>query len=127
MMSDTQVQGMSIVILDELDQACKKAHTFVRDMFAMSKLPGSQLLIIGIANRMDLAERLLKGVIAADSNLVTIPFHSYSARQLLELLQVCMSVQKADKFLEHLQSSNTRTQKHGSEVKHSCRRNVPAD
>lgn len=83
------MQGTCIVVLDELDQACKKADTFIKELFKLPKLPGSKLIVIGIANRMDLTERLLKGTeLHASQRPKIISFHSYSARQLLELLQV---------------------------------------
>jgi hypothetical protein len=81
---------MCIVVLDELDQACKKADSFVKELFKLPKIENSRLIVIGIANRMDLAERVLKDVGSkADVAPRMISFHSYSARQLLELLKVC--------------------------------------
>lgn len=80
---------MCIVVLDELDQACKKADSFVKELFMLPKIKNSRLIVVGIANRMDLAERVLKDVGSkADVAPQMISFHSYSARQLLELLKV---------------------------------------
>jgi Cdc6-like AAA superfamily ATPase len=83
---------MCIVVLDELDQACKQAEVFVKDLFLLPKKQGSRLIVIGIANRMDLAERMLKGsAVTTAGGPIMLPFHSYGARQLLELLKVLPS------------------------------------
>jgi Cdc6-like AAA superfamily ATPase len=96
------LQGMSILVLDELDQACKQSDEAAQAIFALAALPSSRLIVIGIANRMDLAHRVLKPssrsslgpttdtALAAPSQgqHLVVPFHSYNAKQLLELLQV---------------------------------------
>jgi cell division control protein 6 len=80
---------MYILVLDELDQACKRAEAAVLDLFALAKLPRSRLIVIGIANRMDLSQRVLKHSVSAGSAAPEIvPFHSYTAKQLLMLLTV---------------------------------------
>ena len=76
-------------MLDELDQACKKADGFVKELFATAKLSGSRLIVIGIANRMDLAERVFTDSSKGSAMPSVIAFHSYTARQLLDLLKVC--------------------------------------
>ena len=80
---------MFVPVLDELDQACKKTNEDVAEIFSLSSLPRSKLIVISIANRLDLATRVLQptGQVHKAAPHV-IPFHSYTARQLLDLLEV---------------------------------------
>lgn len=85
------LQRMNILILDELDQACKAIEAAVQQIFNLSTLPSSRLVVIGIANRLDLAHRVLQPLGAhgrSQASPTIISFHSYTARQLLQLLQV---------------------------------------
>jgi cell division control protein 6 len=80
---------MHILVLDEMDQVCKQAAPFVAELFALALLKQSHLIVIGIANRLDLAERMLR---IFGTRSITGPkmiaFHSYNAKQLSDLLQV---------------------------------------
>ena len=86
------MQRMTVLILDELDQACKTTEEAVQKIFGLSAAASSRLVVIGIANRLDLAHRVLQPVGGTSGNATTTPaiisFHSYTARQLLQLLQV---------------------------------------
>lgn len=86
------MQRMTILILDELDQACKTTEEAVQKIFSLSTTSSSRLVVIGIANRLDLAHRVLQPLGAASGRASPVPtiisFHSYTARQLLQLLQV---------------------------------------
>lgn len=78
---------MCVVVLDELELACKQARDFVHGLFALTKLPSSRVIVAGIANRLDLCDALVRHA-GASVPLTMIAFHSYSARQLLDLLRV---------------------------------------
>eukprot|EP00892_Ulva_mutabilis_P010831 jgi/Ulvmu1/811/UM010_0185.1 len=82
--SKLSAKRMNILILDELDQACKATEDAVQQIFSLSALPSSRLIVIGIANRLDLAHRVLQPTGASPT---VISFHSYTAKQLLQLLQ----------------------------------------
>lgn len=86
------MQRMTVLILDELDQACKTTEEAVQKIFGLTAAASSRLVVIGIANRLDLAHRVLQPVGSTSGNATTTPaiisFHSYTARQLLQLLQV---------------------------------------
>jgi Cdc6-like AAA superfamily ATPase len=80
---------MFILVLDELDQACKKTNETVAEIFSFCSLPHSKLVVISIANRLDLATRVLQPAgLAHTAAPYVVPFHSYTARQLMELLEV---------------------------------------
>ena len=83
---------MFVLVLDELDQACKKTNEDVAEIFSLSSLPRSKLIVISIANRLDLATRVLQPTGQAHNAAPhVVPFHSYTARQLLDLLEVSLS------------------------------------
>ena len=84
----THMQGMLILVLDELDHACKRAEAVVRDIFSLSQSKGSRLVTIGIANKLDLTDKLLHELRACRAAPRVLPFHSYNAKQLLCMLKV---------------------------------------
>lgn len=97
------LQRITILILDELDQACKTTEEAVQKIFSLSTLSSSRLVVIGIANRLDLAHRVLQPLGAASGSATPAPsiisFHSYTARQLLQLLQVWPDVTPENELL----------------------------
>lgn len=91
------MQGMYVLVLDELDQACKRTNDSVAEIFSLSSLPRSRLIVISIANRLDLATRVLQPTgLAQTAAPHVVPFHSYTARQLLDLLEVSASLLQHD-------------------------------
>jgi Cdc6-like AAA superfamily ATPase len=78
---------MCVIVLDELELACKQSKNFIKGLFTLTRLQDSKLVVVGIANRLDLAEELLN---SGESTipLTMVAFHSYNARQLLDLLKV---------------------------------------
>lgn len=80
---------MMIVVMDELDHACKAAEGLVRDLFSMAMARGSRLVMLGIANKLDLTERLLLDLKSCQAAPVVLSFLSYSAKQILQVLKVC--------------------------------------
>ena len=71
----------TIVLLDELDTLINKTQTVLYNMFDWPSRPGSKLSIIGIANTMDLPERLHPRI---GSRLAgcRLTFHCYQREQL---------------------------------------------
>lgn len=80
---------MHVLVLDEVDQLCKHDAAFVAELLALTLARASRLVVLAIANRLDLAERMLRAFGArSPAGPKMVPFHSYNARQLLQLLQV---------------------------------------
>lgn len=50
---------MYVVILDELDQLLSKHQQVLYSLFEWAAAPGSKLILVGIANALDLTERFL--------------------------------------------------------------------
>lgn len=95
------MQGMYVLVLDEMDQACKKTNETVAEIFALCSIPRSRLIVISIANRLDLASRVLQPTgLGHGAAPHVVPFHSYTARQLLELLEVRFSLSVCDHTLQ---------------------------
>jgi Cdc6-like AAA superfamily ATPase len=79
---------MFIVVVDELDHACKAAEKLVRDLFSIAMTRGSRLIVLSIANKLDLTERLLLDLKACSAAPAVLPFMSYTAKQILLVLKV---------------------------------------
>jgi len=79
---------MLVLVLDELDHACARSEALVRDVFSLAQTAGSRLVAIGIANRLDLTDRLLLDLRACRAAPQLLPFNSYTAKQLLAVLRV---------------------------------------
>lgn len=55
----------SILVMDELDQLVTKKQTLIYNMFNWPTRPDSNLIVIAIANTMDLPERVLSNKVAS--------------------------------------------------------------
>lgn len=51
----------SVVLMDELDQLVTKKQDVVYNFFNWPMLAGSKLIVIAVANTMDLPERVMTG------------------------------------------------------------------
>ena len=76
--TECQERGMVVVILDELDGLLTGKHgeELVGGLFSLASLPNSRLVLIGIANSIDLVQRLLRP---------GGPFHRYNLRPAHEV------------------------------------------
>jgi origin recognition complex subunit 1 len=76
----------TIVLLDEMDSLINRTQTVLYNLFDWPSRPGSRLSIIGVANTMDLPERLHPriGSRLAGTRLV---FHPYQRAQLETIMQ----------------------------------------
>jgi origin recognition complex subunit 1 len=94
-----------VLLVDELDYLVTRkqtvppppphAHPHLTTMQVLYNLfdwptrPHSNLVVIGIANTMDLDERLLKRI-ASRLGLTKIQFKPYSKEQLVNIIKVCV-------------------------------------
>eukprot|EP00850_Spirogloea_muscicola_P010437 SM000061S19264 [mRNA] locus=s61:425523:429702:- [translate_table: standard] len=70
-----------ILLVDELDLLMTKKQTVLYNLFNWPTLPGSQLVVVGIANTMDLPERLLPRILSR-LGLTRVAFTPYTRQQL---------------------------------------------
>lgn len=71
-----------IVIIDELDQLVTKNQHVMYNFFNWPTYPNSKLIVIAIANTMDLPERLLTNKIASRLGLRRYGFRGYTEEEL---------------------------------------------
>lgn len=71
-----------IVVLDELDQLVTKNQNVIYNFFNWPTYPNSKLVVIAIANTMDLPERILTNKIASRLGLRRYGFRGYTEEEL---------------------------------------------
>lgn len=76
-----------VVLLDELDQIVTKNQSVMYNFFNWPTYLNSKLIVIAVANTMDLPERLLTNKISSRLGLSRIQFTSYSYLQLSEIIK----------------------------------------
>jgi origin recognition complex subunit 1 len=76
-----------VVLLDELDQIVTKNQAVMYNFFNWPTYENSKLIVIAVANTMDLPERLLTNKISSRLGLSRIQFTSYSYTQLSEIIK----------------------------------------
>jgi len=89
----------SVVLLDELDQLVMAKQTVLYNLFNWPTLPHSRLIVIAIANTMNLADMLPNkiqsrvGIVLATSDgvdlvgLTRVNFEPYKADQLIKIIE----------------------------------------
>lgn len=75
-----------VVLVDELDQLCTKRQNILYHLFDWPNRLGSRVLILSIANTMDLPERIMMTKIQSRLGLRRIPFQAYRHNQLIEII-----------------------------------------
>lgn len=76
----------TILLVDELDILCNKRQDVVYNLLNWPTLNSSQLIVITIANTMDLPERVLMGKVTSRLGLTRLTFQPYSHKQLQEIV-----------------------------------------
>lgn len=76
----------TLVLVDELDQLCTRRQDLIYTLLDWPRRANSQLLVITVANTMDLPERLLMGRVASRLGLTRLTFQPYSFKQLMEIV-----------------------------------------
>ncbi|XP_025897203.1 cell division control protein 6 homolog [Nothoprocta perdicaria] len=79
---------MVLLVLDELDQLDSKGQDVLYTVFEWPWLPGSRLVLVGMANALDLTERGLARLQARPGcRPRLLPFAPYTREQLVAILQ----------------------------------------
>ncbi|KIY49297.1 P-loop containing nucleoside triphosphate hydrolase protein [Fistulina hepatica ATCC 64428] len=71
-----------IVLMDELDQLVTTRQEVVYNFFNWPTLAGSKLVVLAVANTMDLPERVMTGRVRSRLGMVRINFPPYATLQL---------------------------------------------
>lgn len=75
-----------LVVLDEVDQLVDLDLALLYSLFEWSMAPTSRLILIGIANALDLTDRFLPRLKSRNLKPELLPFMPYSATQIAEVV-----------------------------------------
>ncbi|ANB11139.1 origin recognition complex subunit 1 [Sugiyamaella lignohabitans] len=75
-----------VVLMDELDQLVTKNQGVMYNFFNWPTFSHSKLIVVAVANTMDLPERMLSNKISSRLGLTRIQFPGYSHEQLREII-----------------------------------------
>ncbi|KAK3059999.1 hypothetical protein LTS18_009570, partial [Coniosporium uncinatum] len=76
-----------VVLMDELDQLVTKNQSVMYNFFNWPGLRHSRLIVLAVANTMDLPERTLSNKISSRLGLHRITFKGYTHDQLMQIIQ----------------------------------------
>lgn len=76
-----------VVLMDELDQLVTKNQGVMYNFFNWPQLRHSRLIVLAVANTMDLPERTLSNKISSRLGLTRITFPGYTHTQLMTIIQ----------------------------------------
>ncbi|KAK8250497.1 P-loop containing nucleoside triphosphate hydrolase protein [Phyllosticta capitalensis] len=76
-----------VVLMDELDQLVTKNQSVMYNFFNWPGLRHSRLIVLAVANTMDLPERTLSNKISSRLGLTRITFPGYTHEQLMSIIQ----------------------------------------
>ncbi|KFY36282.1 hypothetical protein V494_05159 [Pseudogymnoascus sp. VKM F-4513 (FW-928)] len=76
-----------VVLMDELDQLVTKNQSVMYNFFNWPGLRHSRLIVLAVANTMDLPERTLSNKISSRLGLTRITFPGYNHEQLMKIIE----------------------------------------
>jgi origin recognition complex subunit 1 len=76
----------TILLVDELDILCNKRQDVVYNLLNWPNVNSARLIVVTIANTMDLPERILMGKVSSRLGLTRLTFQPYSHKQLQEIV-----------------------------------------
>ncbi|KAI8393982.1 P-loop containing nucleoside triphosphate hydrolase protein [Radiomyces spectabilis] len=80
-------QKTTVVLMDELDLLVTKKQSVMYNFFDWPNRPYSKLIVVAVANTMDLPERMLSNKISSRMGLTRINFQPYTHQQLYEIVE----------------------------------------
>ncbi|KAG1905407.1 P-loop containing nucleoside triphosphate hydrolase protein [Suillus fuscotomentosus] len=75
-----------IVLMDELDQLVTAKQDVVYNFFNWPTIAGSKLVVIAVANTMDLPERVMTGRVRSRLGMIRTNFQPYTTQQLEKIV-----------------------------------------
>lgn len=76
-----------VVLVDELDQLCTKKQNILYHLFDWPNRPDARLLILSIANTMNLPEQVMMSKIQSRLGLRRLLFHAYKYGELIKIVE----------------------------------------
>ncbi len=89
------MQRDSVVLMDELDQLMTTKQDVVYNFFNWPTLANSKLVVLAVANTMDLPERVMTGRVRSRLGMVRINFQPYTTPQLEQIVKARLAASKA--------------------------------
>ncbi|KAJ3501971.1 hypothetical protein NLJ89_g9099 [Agrocybe chaxingu] len=83
-----------VVLMDELDQLVTPKQDVVYNFFNWPTLVGSKLVVIAVANTMDLPERVMTGRVRSRLGMIRINFQPYTREQLEKIVEARLASAK---------------------------------
>jgi Cdc6-like AAA superfamily ATPase len=80
-------QDPIVVLMDELDQMVTKKQDVMYNFFDWPNLPNSRLIVVAVANTMDLPERMLANRVTSRMGLTRMNFLPYNNEQIVEIVK----------------------------------------
>jgi len=77
----------TVVLMDELDLLVTKKQTVMYNFFEWPNRANSKLIVIAVANTMDLPERMLSNKVSSRLGLTRINFQPYTHEQLYQIVE----------------------------------------
>jgi len=84
--TDSNSKDVSLVVLDEIDQLLSLDTSTLCRIFEWSFAPDSKLILVGIANALDLTDRFLPRLKAQNLKPALLPFLPYTALEIAAVL-----------------------------------------
>lgn len=81
-----QNRKTTVLLVDELDILCNRRQDVVYNLLDWPTKMEARLVVVTIANTMDLPERLLMGKVTSRLGLTRLTFQPYSHKQLQEVV-----------------------------------------
>ena len=79
-------RGMCVVVLDEIDQLLTRHQAVLYTLFQLAAAPRSRLILIGVANALDLTDRFLPRLAARGASPTTLQFAPYAPPELSSII-----------------------------------------
>lgn len=85
-------KSMVVLIFDEVDQLDSKGQEVLYKLFEWPQLPNSSVILIGIANALDLTDRILPRLHVFSYQPELMHFQPYSREQIIHILEDRLSI-----------------------------------
>ncbi|KAJ3085178.1 AAA ATPase [Quaeritorhiza haematococci] len=82
-----RAQKLYVVILDEVDNLVTRDQEILYQLFEWPTLPGSRMVLIGIANALDLIERILPRLRAKNCEPQLLNFNPYETAEITAIIK----------------------------------------
>lgn len=83
---EKDARELYIVVLDEIDHLLTKDQELLHNLFEWSLVKNSKLVLLGIANALDLTDRFLPRLKALNLQPNLLPFKPYSTEQIASII-----------------------------------------